>query len=247
MSVYNGCQKSTSIIAAKTSTTTEQSGTNFDSRCAFLWAQINTYNNKKTYLVGKVLASGRKPCPQTDEKYGPKHELHLKSPRDLLTHLSYTFKKTFLRVFRSLVLENTSDFSLFLFFPFFSAQEKRRLEAWSLAGLEASHFRKMRTGVRRCPARYPYVAPAPRAAATVGPFGGSSSPLLSPIKAAAEGVSFKVPGSKKTLNTPRRISPSAPALAHSATLSRDSLVVGGWVFFLPIHWHLEFIICCLVR
>lgn len=37
--------------------------------------------------MGYILVSGRKPCPQTKEKYGPNHKQHLKSPCDLLTHL----------------------------------------------------------------------------------------------------------------------------------------------------------------
>lgn len=39
--------------------------------------------------MGKILVSGRKPCPQTNEKYEPNHKQHLKSQRDLLTHLLY--------------------------------------------------------------------------------------------------------------------------------------------------------------
>lgn len=58
------------------------------------------------------------------------------------------------------------------------------LNKWTLFALvvlEKSHFMMMRTGGSRCLARYPYLAPAPRAA-TVSPCGGSSSTPLWPIK-----------------------------------------------------------------
>ena len=97
---------------------------------------------------------------------------------------------------------------------------------------KVSHFMQMRTSVRRCPARYPYLAPEP-GAVTVTPL-----ELLLPIK------SFKY--RERGQNTLHRIPPSAPALVYSTTLHRESLR-RGWVgcsaCSLPTQWHLELILC----
>lgn len=95
---------------------------------------------------------------------------------------------------------------------------------------------KMRTSVQRCPARYPYLTPAPRAA-TVSPFGGSSSTLLFPIKSTV----FKYP---KEVKHPTQ---NLPVRTGACLFSYFKLwVIPSWVggCFLPIHWHLEFIVCC---
>lgn len=90
----------------------------------------------------------------------------------------------------------------------------------------------MRTSVRRCPARYPYVAPAPRAAA-VSPCGGSSSAPLLPIKKPTSRTSFKYQNPESNNKPPhtRRISPvrtGARLFDYFKAVSHS--VVGGWVF-----------------
>lgn len=90
----------------------------------------------------------------------------------------------------------------------------------------------MRTSVRRCPARYPYVAPAPRAAAVSSCGGSSSAPLL-PIKKPTSRTSFKYQNPESNNKPPhtRRISPvrtGARLFDYFKAVSHS--VVGGWVF-----------------
>lgn len=108
-----------------------------------------------------------------------------------------------------------------------------------MVDVKVSHFTRMRTGVWRYPARYPYLAPAP-CAATVSPYGGSVSALLFPIKNTV-GTAFKYQKEVKkppTQNLPVRTGDRL--FDYLKTVSHS--MVGGC--FLPIHWHLEFIACC---
>ena len=125
------------------------------------------------------------------------------------------------------------DFSqtLLLQTSLFILWKQRLLTAVFSSVSEPSHFMKMRTSVRRCPARYPYVAPAPRAAA-VSPCGGSSSALLLPIKKPTSRTSFKYQNPESNNKPPRaEISPvrtGARLFDYFKTVSHS--VVGGWVF-----------------
>lgn len=128
--------------------------------------------------MANTLVSGGKPGPQTNHEYRPDHEQHL----ELLSHL-HDFKSFFRRLFPSSLRPESArggcgGCGSFRFY------RRWRLNKWTLFALvvlEKSHFMMMRTGGSRCLARYPYLAPAPRAA-TVSPCGGSSSTPLWPIK-----------------------------------------------------------------
>lgn len=103
---------------------------------------------------------------------------------------------------------------------------------------EVSHFMKMRTRVRRSPAPYPYLAPAPRAAnVAVCPYGGSSSTLLSPIKTLGRALSTREEARYPTQNLPVRT--GARLFNYFKPWVTPSWVGGC---FLPIH--LEFIVRC---
>lgn len=127
--------------------------------------------------MANTLVSGWKPGPQTNHEYRPDHEQHL----ELLSHL-HDFNVSF----RDFFFKPSAWIGLWRLLRRGSFRFYRRwwLNKWTLFALvvlEKSHFMMMRTGGSRCLARYPYLAPAPRAA-TVSPCGGSSSTPLWPIK-----------------------------------------------------------------
>lgn len=131
--------------------------------------------------MANTLVSGWKPGPQTNHEYRPDHEQHL----ELLLHL-HDFKSVFQRFFFCKPSAWIGLWRLRRLLRRGSFRFNRRwwLKKWTLFALvvlEKSHFMMMRTGGSRCLARYPYLAPAPRAA-TVSPCGGSSSTPLWPIK-----------------------------------------------------------------
>lgn len=150
--------------------------------------------------MGKTLAFCWKARSQTDEKNRAKREQHLKSPRDLSTHLlcgGVPFEVP-LKVLSSgllsarrpagsgqtLVVKNSR--------LTFSSEQ---MEIWSLVALYKDAHQQRATASRALS-----MSDTPEArAAAVGPFGGASSTLLFPIKTAAA-AGFKYPrkgGGKK--------------------------------------------------
>lgn len=164
--------------------------------------------------MANTLVSGWKPGSQTNYEYRPNHEQHL----EVLSHLLY-FKSFFqwlswkLPLWLDLWSWRRGSLCFYRRFWLWINEVFFFLFSFALVVLEMSHFMKMRTGGLRCPARYPYLAPAPRPA-TVSPCGGSSSTPLRPIKKDSR-ESFL--STRKKSGNPRRASPSAPALAYSTS------------------------------